>query len=74
MPRARPNAASKAAADHLAMVWRHSYGLPVLLSHCGNNYGPRQHPEKLIPLMALNALAGEPLPVYGDGGQRRRAS
>ena len=66
-----PYAASKAAADHLAMAWHHSYGLPVLLSHCGNNYGPRQHPEKLIPLMTLNAVAGEPLPVYGDGGQLR---
>ena len=66
-----PYAASKAAADHLAQAWHHSYGLPVIISHCSNNYGPRQHPEKLIPLMILNALAGEPLPVYGDGCQLR---
>ncbi|SME98713.1 dTDP-glucose 4,6-dehydratase [Tistlia consotensis] len=62
-----PYSASKAASDHLAKAWFHTYGLPVIVTHCGNNYGPFQFPEKLIPLMILKALAGEPLPVYGDG-------
>lgn len=66
-----PYSASKAAADHLARAWAHTYGLPVLVSNCSNNYGPRQLPEKLVPLMILNALEGLPLPVYGDGGQIR---
>lgn len=62
-----PYSASKAASDHLVMAWHRTYGLPALISNCSNNYGPYQFPEKLIPLMILNALAGEPLPVYGDG-------
>jgi dTDP-glucose 4,6-dehydratase len=62
-----PYAASKAAADHLARAWHHTYGLPVLTTNCSNNYGPYQFPEKLIPLVIANALAGKPLPVYGDG-------
>jgi dTDP-glucose 4,6-dehydratase len=62
-----PYSASKAASDHLAMAYSHTYGLPVTLSNCSNNYGPRQFPEKLIPLMILNMLEGRPLPVYGDG-------
>ena len=62
-----PYAASKAAADHLARAYHHTYGLPVVTTNCSNNYGPRQYPEKLIPLMITNALAGKPLPVYGDG-------
>ncbi|CAA7613558.1 dTDP-glucose 4,6-dehydratase [Candidatus Terasakiella magnetica] len=66
-----PYSASKAASDHLARAWRHTYGLPVVVSNCSNNYGPRQFPEKLIPLMILNAAEGKPLPVYGDGGQVR---
>jgi len=66
-----PYAASKAAADHLARAYHHTYGLPVLTTNCSNNYGPRQYPEKLIPLMIANALSGKPLPVYGDGKQRR---
>ncbi len=66
-----PYAASKAAADHLVRAWHHTYGLPVLTTHCTNNYGPRHFPEKLIPLMILNALEGKSLPVYGDGGQIR---
>lgn len=66
-----PYSASKAASDHLARAWHHTYGLPVLVSNCSNNYGPHQLPEKLIPLTILNALAGEPLPVYGDGKQVR---
>jgi len=66
-----PYAASKAASDHLVRAWHRTYGLPVVLSNCSNNYGPYQFPEKLIPLMILNALAGKPLPVYGDGGQIR---
>ncbi len=66
-----PYAASKAASDHLARAWAMTYGLPVLLTNCGNNYGPYQFPEKLIPLMILKALSGETLPVYGDGGQAR---
>lgn len=66
-----PYSASKAAADHLVRAWHHSYGLPVLTTHCSNNYGPYHFPEKLIPLVILNALAGKPLPVYGDGQQVR---
>ena len=62
-----PYAASKAASDHLVRAYHHTYGLPVLTTNCSNNYGPYQFPEKLIPLMILNALAGKPLPVYGDG-------
>lgn len=62
-----PYSASKAASDHLASAWRHTYGLPVLISNCSNNYGPFQFPEKLIPNMILRALMGEPLTVYGDG-------
>lgn len=66
-----PYAASKAAADHLVRAWHRTYGLPVLITACANNYGPCQFPEKLIPHMILNALAGRPLPVYGDGRQVR---
>jgi dTDP-glucose 4,6-dehydratase len=62
-----PYAASKAAADHLVRAWFHTYRLPVLTTNCSNNYGPHQFPEKLIPLVTLNALEGKPLPVYGDG-------
>jgi len=62
-----PYSASKAAADHLARAWGHTHGLPVLVTNCSNNYGPRQFPEKLIPLTIVNALAEKPLPVYGDG-------
>jgi dTDP-glucose 4,6-dehydratase len=66
-----PYAASKAAADHLVRAYHHTYGLPVLLTNCSNNYGPFQYPEKLIPLMVLNALDGKALPIYGDGGNVR---
>jgi dTDP-glucose 4,6-dehydratase len=66
-----PYAASKAASDHLAVAWFRTYGLPVIVSNCSNNYGPYQFPEKLIPLMILNALEGKPLPVYGDGSNVR---
>ncbi|MFZ5548495.1 MAG: dTDP-glucose 4,6-dehydratase [Pseudomonadota bacterium] len=66
-----PYSASKAASDHLVRAWHHTYGLPVLTSNCSNNYGPWHFPEKLIPLMIVNALAGKPLPVYGDGRQVR---
>lgn len=66
-----PYAASKAASDHLVRSYQHTYGLPVTISNCSNNYGPRQFPEKLIPLVILNALSGKPLPVYGDGQQIR---
>jgi dTDP-glucose 4,6-dehydratase len=66
-----PYAASKAAADHLVRAYHHTYGLPTLTTNCSNNYGPYQFPEKLIPLMIANALAGKPLPVYGDGGNVR---
>jgi dTDP-glucose 4,6-dehydratase len=66
-----PYSASKAAADHLVRAWHHTYGLPVLTCNCSNNYGPLQFPEKLIPLTITNALAGEQLPVYGDGQQVR---
>jgi dTDP-glucose 4,6-dehydratase len=62
-----PYSASKAASDHLVMAWHHTYGLPVTLSNCSNNFGPFQFPEKLIPLMIVNMLEGKPLPVYGDG-------
>jgi dTDP-glucose 4,6-dehydratase len=66
-----PYSASKAASDHLVRAWHHTYGLPVTTSNCSNNYGPYHFPEKLIPLMIANALAGKPLPVYGDGQQIR---
>jgi dTDP-glucose 4,6-dehydratase len=66
-----PYSASKAASDHLVRAYRHTYGLPALTTHCSNNYGPFQFPEKLIPLMIVNALAGKDLPVYGDGMQIR---
>ena len=66
-----PYAASKAAADHLVRAWHRTYGLPVVLSNCSNNYGPYQFPEKLIPLMIIKALNGESLPVYGDGSNVR---
>jgi dTDP-glucose 4,6-dehydratase len=66
-----PYAASKASSDHLARSYNHTYQLPVTISNCSNNYGPRQFPEKLIPLIILNALTGKPLPVYGDGQQIR---
>ena len=66
-----PYAASKAASDHLVRAYYHTYGLPVITTNCSNNYGPFQFPEKLIPLMILNALEGKPLPVYGDGGNVR---
>jgi dTDP-glucose 4,6-dehydratase len=62
-----PYSASKAASDHLVRAWHHTYGLPVLTTNCSNNYGPYQFPEKLIPLVMANALAGKPLPIYGDG-------
>ena len=62
-----PYSASKAGSDHLVRAYRHTYGLPTLTTNCSNNYGPRQFPEKLIPLMIVNAIAGKPLPVYGDG-------
>src|SRR6202142_2424802 len=62
-----PYSASKAASDHLVRAYRHTYGLPVITTNCSNNYGPLQFPEKLIPLMIMNALEGKPLPVYGDG-------
>ncbi|MCK9506739.1 MAG: dTDP-glucose 4,6-dehydratase, partial [Porticoccaceae bacterium] len=66
-----PYSASKAGSDHLVRAWYRTYGLPVIVTNCSNNYGPCQFPEKLIPLMILNALAGKPLPVYGDGQQVR---
>ena len=66
-----PYSASKAAADHLARSYFHTYGLPVMTTHCSNNYGPMQFPEKLIPVLLLNGMRGEPLPVYGDGGNVR---
>jgi dTDP-glucose 4,6-dehydratase len=66
-----PYSASKAGSDHLVRAWHRTYGLPVLVTNCSNNYGPCQFPEKLIPLVILNALEGKPLPVYGDGGQVR---
>lgn len=66
-----PYSASKAGADHLVRAYFHTYQLPTIISNCTNNYGPRQHPEKLIPLTILNALAGKPLPMYGDGQNER---
>lgn len=66
-----PYSASKAASDHLVRAWHHTYGLPVLTTNCSNNYGPYHFPEKLIPLVILNALAGKSLPIYGDGQQVR---
>jgi dTDP-glucose 4,6-dehydratase len=66
-----PYSASKAASDHLVRAWHHTYGMPVLTTNCSNNYGPYHFPEKLIPLMIVNALAGKALPVYGDGMQVR---
>ena len=66
-----PYSASKASSDHLVRAWHHTYGLPVLTTNCSNNYGPYHFPEKLIPLVILNALAGKPLPIYGDGQQVR---
>jgi dTDP-glucose 4,6-dehydratase len=66
-----PYSASKASSDHLVRAWSRTYGMPVVLSNCSNNYGPYHFPEKLIPLMILNALEGKPLPVYGDGQQIR---
>jgi dTDP-glucose 4,6-dehydratase len=66
-----PYSASKAASDHLARAWHHTFGMPVVVSNCSNNYGPYHFPEKLIPLAILNALEGKPIPVYGDGGNVR---
>lgn len=66
-----PYSASKAASDHLVRAWGHTYGLPVLLSNCSNNYGPYQFPEKLIPVMILKAISGQGLPIYGNGAHRR---
>ena len=66
-----PYSASKASSDHIVRAYHHTYGLPVLTTNCSNNYGPLQFPEKLIPLMIVNALAGRPLPIYGDGQQIR---
>jgi dTDP-glucose 4,6-dehydratase len=66
-----PYSASKASSDHLVRAWHETYGLPVVLTNCSNNYGPYHFPEKLIPVVILNALAGKPLPIYGDGGNIR---
>lgn len=66
-----PYSASKASADHLVKAWFHTYGLPILVTSCSNNYGPYQFPEKLIPLVILKALAGDPIPLYGNGENRR---
>jgi dTDP-glucose 4,6-dehydratase len=66
-----PYSASKASSDHLVRAWQHTYGLPTLVTNCSNNYGPRQFPEKLVPLMILNAVAGKPLPIYGQGANVR---
>jgi dTDP-glucose 4,6-dehydratase len=66
-----PYSASKAASDHLVSAWHHTYGLPVVITNCSNNYGPWQFPEKLIPVVILKAAAGEPIPLYGDGGNVR---
>ena len=66
-----PYSATKAASDHLVQAWHHTFGLPVLLTNCSNNYGPYQFPEKLLPVIILNAVAGRPLPIYGDGGNVR---
>ena len=66
-----PYSASKASSDHLVRAWYRTYGLPAIITNCSNNYGPYQHPEKLIPLIILNAIDGKPLPIYGDGSQIR---
>ena len=66
-----PYSASKASSDHLVRAWGRTYGLPVIITNCSNNYGPYHFPEKLIPNIILNALQGKPLPVYGDGSQIR---
>ncbi len=66
-----PYSASKAASDHLVRAWHETYGLPVVLTNCSNNYGPFHFPEKLVPVVILNALHGRPIPVYGDGGNIR---
>ena len=66
-----PYSASKAASDHLVNAWHHTYGLPVVLTNCSNNYGPWQFPEKLIPVVILKAAASEPIPLYGDGANMR---
>ena len=66
-----PYSASKAASDHLVRAWHHTYGLPVVLTNCSNNYGPWQFPEKLIPVVILKAVAGQPIPLYGDGANVR---
>ena len=66
-----PYSASKASSDHLVRAWHATYGLPVVLTNCSNNYGPYHFPEKLIPVMILNALANKPLPIYGDGSNIR---
>src|SRR3546814_8636251 len=66
-----PYSASKACSDHLVRAWHHTHGLPVLVTNCSNNYGPYHFPEKLVPLMILKGLAGEKLPVYGDGSKVR---
>src|SRR5262249_1911524 len=66
-----PYAASKAGADHLVRAWHETYGVPAIVTNCSNNYGPFQFPEKLIPLMILNAVEGKALPIYGDGGKAR---
>ncbi|CAN7755819.1 dTDP-glucose 4,6-dehydratase [Caballeronia sp. LjRoot29] len=66
-----PYSASKAASDHLVRAWHHTFGMPVLTTNCSNNYGPFQFPEKLVPLVVVNALAGKPLPIYGDGANVR---
>ena len=66
-----PYAATKASSDHLVWAWWRTYGLPIIITHCTNNYGPYQYPEKLIPIVVLNALAGKPIPIYGDGSQVR---
>ena len=66
-----PYSASKAASDHLVRAWHETYGLPILITNCSNNYGPFHFPEKLVPVIILNALAGKPLPIYGDGSNVR---
>jgi dTDP-glucose 4,6-dehydratase len=66
-----PYSASKAASDHLAIAWHRTYGFPVVISNCSNNFGPYHFPEKLIPLLILNAIEGKPLPIYGDGSNIR---
>lgn len=71
MPPSSPYSASKASSDHLVRAWHRTYGLPIVVTNCSNNYGPWQHQEKLIPLIINRALAGEALPIYGDGQQRR---